>query len=758
MSDPYVHENLSADARTKALEIARGISFGNVPMNTGPLERVLSNPAEFNKLPITSRQAFFERIGVQPAMAATESKGGIGFGSLFDAINTTKQEYQKEQKAEPAKPAAQTTDLFGAINATKQEYEKQKNTQAMSDITQEAKLRETLVAGVPEVVKKDASGRVIEEPQPRKVRNVREFMMEAPVETALTLATGAVTAPFAAAEQLGSDIYGKITGKPNVGQDVFKARMKAGTYVPRTESGKEMVETVGKAFEATKLPPVLAPELTAVTAAGRLPPPKPEGKPKMTVKEYEKAKATIETQDPPALPGLASVGAAGRRDPVAIQAAIDALPIELQNQVKGIPVNRINLPALESHVQALNLPVPISLTRGQATGDLVALSNELNRRGELQNIAYRMGETNKALIENLSAIRDRAAPDLPGSKSSDFGQIVIDTYKSIDNDRRTVIGNLYKDLEKAAGGNFPIDSRTFVNNADNQLSKKLKSEFVPPAIQRQLQAYRDGGKMDFEQFEALRTNLASEIRKAERAGDGNASMALSIVRDSLEDLPLSGEAAALKPLADAARTAARERFEALKRDPAYKAAVDDKVAPENFVETFVLSKGKGTEKNVQTMMDALGKGTDGQHAVAANIIEYLRNKSVDQQGNFSQAAYNNALKELDPKLQNIFDGASAQTLRDLGEVARKVMAQPKGSFANNSNTFVAALAQKVGGAISKSAEQGLNVLVPGASLGSGAAEIRARRAGRKFEEQSLKPLAGVEGKSNLIRDILSKKE
>jgi hypothetical protein len=754
MSDPYVHENLSEDARNRALEIARGISVGNAPMNTGPLERVLSNPAEFNKLPITSRQAFFERIGVQPAKAATESKGGIGFGSLFDAINTTKQEYQKEQKAEPNKPAAPATDLFSALNATKQEYEKQKTTQTMGDISQEAKLRETLVAGVPEVVKKDASGRVIEEPQPRKVRNVREFLMDAPVETALTLATGAVTAPFAAVEQLGSDIYGKITGKPNVGQDVFAQRMKAGTYVPRTESGKEMVETVSKAFEATKLPPVLAPELTAVTAAGRLPPPKPEGKPKMTVKEYEKAKATIETQDPPALPGLASVGAAGRRDPVAIQAAIDALPTELQNQVKGIPFNRINLPALESHVQALNLPVPINLTRGQATGDLVALSNELNRRGELQNIAYRMGETNKALIENLSAIRDRAAPDLPGSKSSDFGQIVIDTYKGIDSDKRTIINGLYRDLEKAAGGNFPIDSRTFVNNADAQLSKKLKSEFVPPTIQRQLQAYRDGGRMDFEQFEALRTNLATEIRKAERANDGNSAMALSIIRDSLEDLPLTGEAASLKPLADAARTAARERFEALKRDPAYKAAVDDKVAPENFVETFVLSKGKGTEKNVQTMMDALGKGTDGQYAVAANIIEYLRSKSVDQQGNFSQAAYNKALKELDPKLQNIFDGATAQTLRDLGEVSRKVMAQPKGSFANNSNTFVSALADKFG----KGAEQALNLAIPGASIGTAAAQVRARRAGRQFEEQSLKPLAGVEGKSNLIRDILSKKE
>ena len=114
----------------------------------------------------------------------------------------------------------------------------------------------------------------------------------------------------------------------------------------------------------------------------------------------------------------------------------------------------------------------------------------------------------------------------------------------------------------------------------------------------------------------------------------------------------------------------------------------------------------------------------------------------------------NLIKELDPKLQNIFDGATAQTLRDLGEVSRKVMAQPKGSFANNSNTFVAALADKLG----KGAEQALNLAIPGASIGTAAAQVRARRAGRKFEEQSLKPLAGVEGKSNLIRDILSKKE
>jgi hypothetical protein len=80
------------------------------------------------------------------------------------------------------------------------------------------------------------------------------------------------------------------------------------------------------------------------------------------------------------------------------------------------------------------------------------------------------------------------------------------------------------------------------------------------------------------------------------------------------------------------------------------------------------------------------------------------------------------------------------------------MAQPKGSFANNSNTLVAGLAEKAG----KLLEVGLNInVIP---LGTMAKQARERRAGQKFEQETLGPVAGVKGKSNLIRDILSKKE
>jgi hypothetical protein len=745
MKDQFRHENLQPSQVQAALR-----EFENMGFNPQMLQKFLSSAEDFNAKPLEMRQQFFAKVAASEPMR-TSAQGErppmrIDIqGVAPDPLESIIQERMKTA------PKGQTLDLDTVLA---------QRIEGIKTGKKEAAAKEAAIqqAAVPQI---DASGRVVRDvEQPRKTRSMKDYLVGGG-EALLTTVTGGVMAPIAAAEQLGADILTKAAGKKPTTQDVFKKRMAAGTYAPRTEAGQEVVGVLGEAFEASKLPPVLTPEFMALSAAGRVPPRAPKEAPEMGPVEAAQTRAIIEgtapqfRQDPPGLPGLASVGAAGRRDPVAIQAAIDALPFEYQAEALKTPMNKINLKALESHGQALNLPVPIFMTRGQATQDIVALSNELNRRGELTNIANRIKQQNDGLVQNLTVnIREMAAPDISGTKSSDFGQIVIDNYKSIDDVRRANIGDLYRQLEQAAGGDFPIDSVKFVRTADQQLSKKLKSEFLPPSIDRQLQAYRNGAKMDFEQFEALRTNLATEIRKAERAGDGNAAMALSVVRDALESLPLSGEAAALKPLADAARFAAKERFDALKRDPAYKAAVEETVAPENFVSTFVLSKGKGTEKNVRTMIEALGKGSEGQQAIAADILAYLTERAIDGKGAFSQASFNKALREIDPKMLEIFDPATAKTLKDLGEVSRKVMAQPSGSFANNSNTFVASLARKM----ETGAEQALNIAVPYLSLGTAAMQRRAARKAEKFEERSLKPLAGIEGESNLIRDLLNKRE
>jgi hypothetical protein len=396
------------------------------------------------------------------------------------------------------------------------------------------------------------------------------------------------------------------------------------------------------------------------------------------------------------------------------------------------------MPAFERHVEADTLPVPVRLTRGQATQDVNLLSNEMNMRGRNPELANRFNEQNGKLIENMNAIRDKAAPDVYGTNHLENADTIINSYKALDEARTADISAKYKALEEAAGGNFPIDGKQFVANAETLLSKKLKTDFLPPAIAKQLDRYKNGETMTFEQFEAMRTNLAYEMRKAEKAGDGNAKTASSLVRQALEDLPLSGEAENLKPLANEARSAAKARFDLLKKDPAYDAAVND-VAPDKFINKYIIS---GNKRDLEALTAQLGKGSEGHQAVSAAVVNWLKSKAgvIDNNGNFSQAGYNKALQQLDPKLLELVDGETAQQLKALGNVARYTQAQPRGSYVNNSNTFVAGAKELAASGL----EKGLNAaglgIVP---VGTMTREALANRAATKQMQESLKPGAGT---------------
>jgi hypothetical protein len=452
----------------------------------------------------------------------------------------------------------------------------------------------------------------------------------------------------------------------------------------------------------------------------------------------------------------ASAGAMATPDATTIKQALSAATPELQNALKNIPVEETHLPTFQRHIEADSLPVPIRLTEGQATGDVVKLSNEMNRRGKDPEIAQRLNSQNGQLLENINAIRDNAAPNAYGTKKIENSQAIIDAYKSIDDGKTSSISAAYKALEDANGGQFPVDGVQLANNATAMLGKKLKTEFLPSSIKSQLDRFKSGEPMTFEQFEAMRTNLAAEIRKAERTGDGNAAAASGIVRQALEDLPLQGNAAkSLKPLADTARSLAKDRFDMLKKDPAYKAAVDDTVPADKFIDKFVVN---GVNKNIQTMVDHLGRDSVAHQHMAAGTVNWLKDKAgiVDETGNFSQAQYNKALKQLDDvnNLREIFNPEAASQLKTLGNVARYTQAQPRGAFVNNSNTLVGALAEKARAGVGFAAEKGLNMAVPGFQLGTSVMEMRARRAAAEETRKALELGAGTKQTgSNKIQNL-----
>ena len=444
----------------------------------------------------------------------------------------------------------------------------------------------------------------------------------------------------------------------------------------------------------------------------------------------------------PAMVARPSVGAAGVPDATIVRQALQSATPEFQQLYGNMPLDKVNTPVVLRHLEADSLPIPIRMTEGQATGDVVKLSREQNLRGSQPEFARRFNEQNQQLVDNVPLIRERAAPDVYATKTIESSQALIDAYKSLDDARSADITKAYKALEDAAGGQFPVDGVALATNAERALAKKLKTDFLPAPIKRQLDRFKEGEPMTFEQFEAMRTNLAAEMRKAARSGDGNAEMAASIVREALEQLPLKAEARNLKSLADEARSLAKARFDALKKDPAYKAAVDDAVPADKYFDKFVVN---GVNKNINTMVETLGRDSLAHQHMKAGTINWLSDKAgiVDGRGNFSQAQYNKALKKLDDvkNFEAVFDPQSQLQLRTLGNVAAYTQFQPRGSFVNNSNTLVGYLANKAAGGLEQAGNiAGLKTF--GYPIGSEARRVIRSARERREAEKALQPGAG----------------
>lgn len=397
----------------------------------------------------------------------------------------------------------------------------------------------------------------------------------------------------------------------------------------------------------------------------------------------------------------------------------------------------INPEVLNRHLEADSLPVKVRLTEGQATQDPSLISQEQNMRGKHTDLANHFDEQNKQLAQNVQAIRDEVGPDVFSTNSVEHGDTLIKAYQDIDATRNADIKTKYQQLRDAAGGKFPVDARTLLDNSRAALAKELLTHDAPPGIMRTLGDLADSGQMTFEQFENLRTNLARIQRNF--AADGNTRFAAGLIRDQMEQLPLEPGAATLKPLADSARAAARDRFQALEQDPAYKAAVNGTVDPDKFVRKFVIS---GSRDDVATMRQSLANNPTATQTLGVSALDHLRDQaglSPDYKGNFTQNGYNKALRGLDPKLQSLVDPKTVEQLQALGNVANYTQFQPRGSSVNHSNTFVAGAADYGASAV----EGAVNVAAHGVPVGTwGRKAIQKMQAG-KTVRNAISPGAGL---------------
>lgn len=530
-----------------------------------------------------------------------------------------------------------------------------------------------------------------------------------------------------------------IPGGPDV--DPFAARERWSSavpgFTPSPEAQEVLQQTAGRAAEsvnawAERQSPAVQAALTTARFGGEVAGTIFGGRALMN--------AGRKVVSPPLLPPEQVLAQRALRSPQSVGAAAAApdvsaasAPLRQAISEAGRRNRTINSDALGRHLKGDRLPVPVRYTEGQATQNPALLSRERNLRGKHQELADRFNEQNQALADNLRVLRDEAGSEVFTTNRLEHGQRLVDAYLAVDDAANTRIGALYRKLRDAAGGQFPVDAKKLWESASEKLHKALLYEHAPGPEMIQLRRAMEQGSMTFEQFEALRTNLARTMRSTT---DGNVKAAAGILRDAMEELPLQGGAARLKPLADQARAAARTRFQALEADPAYKAAVRGTIKPETFVNQYVI---RGNPAELKRMVATLAEDPAALQTARVAVLDYLREAAkVDSSGNFASASFNRALQKIDPRLREILDIKTIETLHDLGDVARDVTGAPAGSFVNYSNTYTAAAADR--------ATSVLEGIVNSQTGGIGGTVLR-RGAGvyrdKSFVQQALRPGAGL---------------
>jgi hypothetical protein len=182
-------------------------------------------------------------------------------------------------------------------------------------------------------------------------------------------------------------------------------------------------------------------------------------------------------------------------------------------------------------------------------------------------------------------------------------------------------------------------------------------------------------------------------------------------------------------------------------DPAYKAAVEEDIPEgqlsaqaDSFMSKYVHSNAKGAQANLQRMRAKLDD--DGNQAVTSSAFNRLRQAGETGRG-FSQAAFNDQLAKINAKPELIGNSETLDELNNVGEVARLVQRQSRGSYFNNSNTFVAAAKDNAASAVEGAANAAALTHGVPAPVGTWGRSLLRGRADARALHETLKPGAGL---------------
>jgi hypothetical protein len=479
-----------------------------------------------------------------------------------------------------------------------------------------------------------------------------------------------------------------------------------------------------------------------------------------------------------------SGGAAAVAHENAVKAALAEAAPELRAELGNKQPQEFTpqeLKALEIHNKFAQVDPDFVPTEGQALQDVAKLSDEYNTKAKPGNEALRakFEQRDPMLIKGFNNIKEQFAPDHSGVKQEGKANNILEEVKTnnVDVDNRN-IKNAYEALNNT-NGEFVVDMQVAAKDALEKIAKSKRTNRIPKEMRDTLEAYASGeytgNAIDFEN---LRTDTASDIRKAQKAGDGAQEHVLSTIRNSFEDLPMKGEEAiAFKEKADIARTLFKRQKDLLNPEKPtynklYAMAYEDNRTPaeillgnvphpgaNKFFENFVTGS-KTTPADLSRMLELVGKDSPAHQELIAGLVDHLKQKAgvIDDKGNVSQKALRKELNNIGSRLDLIAGPEIANRLRNIGDVAElsEHVRNQGGGSANVSQTAITSEREAAQKAIKEAAfglgEAALNFKTGGVS------GIVSPVFKSMFEAKKLKAAAEAEAlaQQNKLQQITSR--
>lgn len=354
----------------------------------------------------------------------------------------------------------------------------------------------------------------------------------------------------------------------------------------------------------------------------------------------------------------------------------------------------INPKTLGNVLDAQSLPVPIDLTKGQASRDPLQWAFERDNRGiNIPGIGAPLGQRftdqNSKLIANLDTLGASTAPS-----PMDAGRKIISSLQGTDNAAQTQVRNAYDAFKQSAGKDLEVPMEGLAQDYASTLSDF--GDKIPSAVRSKFESY---GLVSGTQKKVFSIDDAESLIKTINANydPKNAAEAKALgqlrgsvqnaIQDTTADSGLAGESA---QLATNARQAARSRFSLIENVPAYKEAIQG-AEPDKFFQKHVINGSVGDVRNLMGLLNP-----EDQTAVQAATIDHLKTLAIGNEANegngvFSQANYNRFVQNPanQEKLAAILTPAQLETVTKLGRVAENIQKGPVAEASNRSNTAAA---------------------------------------------------------------------